>query len=664
MYSNDKDETNSDDDDSKDHFDVVFLIDEISYTDTQLNEIKKEIQAVSEIIFKHSKDVTISIYGLDGSGLTHSTWYGRADNITNVGIMLSHVSHKVIANRYNQVVLSECIDYVIAAHKISSDSAKRPEYGFVYYDPYYLNSDSELVFRFLADSPRTDEYGMKMLELVKSEGTDIDFSTVTASYAEIIGNTSYANNLSEVTNGTFINGTSYTSVVNESIEHIYGKALEEVNVYKLLIATDFEYVNLEKPITEKYIENAVKYGHNYIDISEFDEEDIEDCADTDGDGLWDFQEIKVFKGLTETPENQIIWFEDGKLMLPTVNDMTKEVYKDIYSSEEIDAFREYFAEQYGHNIDSEFWRTPVLPINSHPIKPDTDGDGLNDNVDRAPFHKTEIPEFFKQLIINEVVEYTQIVRLSDVCYICIERISELAKSDFVESYVNENNDISKEDWKIIELGLSLNDDYYGCVASVCVGRDVLYFTAPSDTTTDRVIVMANQEADCHRKAISSSVLEDSKTYQTLIAYSESLSQQQYLENQEFEERISEMFNLNELFELLGFFDGNVIVGSALDGFTNTVDSFYKSACRFLKSLSFDNIKCNVVIFKIIKKEVDRRSFLWYNIKVEICGCGGIGRRARLRIWCPRRAGSSPVIRTKPKNLAAASVARLLYCFIT
>ena len=97
--------------------------------------------------------------------------------------------------------------------------------------------------------------------------------------------------------------------------------------------------------------------------------------------------------------------------------MTKEVYKDIYSSEEIDAFREHFAEQYGHNIDSEFWVTSVLPINSHPIKPDTDGDGLNDNVDRAPFHKTEIPEFFKQLIINEVVEYTQIVRLSDVCYI-------------------------------------------------------------------------------------------------------------------------------------------------------------------------------------------------------------------------------------------------------
>ena len=30
---------------------------------------------------------------------------------------------------------------------------------------------------------------------------------------------------------------------------------------------------------------------------------------------------------------------------------------------------------------------------------------------------------------------------------------------------------------------------------------------------------------------------------------------------------------------------------------------------------------------------------------KICGYGGIGRRARFRIWCLRRAGSSPVIRT-------------------
>ena len=30
------------------------------------------------------------------------------------------------------------------------------------------------------------------------------------------------------------------------------------------------------------------------------------------------------------------------------------------------------------------------------------------------------------------------------------------------------------------------------------------------------------------------------------------------------------------------------------------------------------------------------------------GHGGIGRRARFRFWCPRRAGSSPVARTMQK----------------
>lgn len=36
-------------------------------------------------------------------------------------------------------------------------------------------------------------------------------------------------------------------------------------------------------------------------------------------------------------------------------------------------------------------------------------------------------------------------------------------------------------------------------------------------------------------------------------------------------------------------------------------------------------------------------------KGEICGYGGIGRRARFRFWCLRRAGSSPVIRSYRKR---------------
>ena len=42
----------------------------------------------------------------------------------------------------------------------------------------------------------------------------------------------------------------------------------------------------------------------------------------------------------------------------------------------------------------------------------------------------------------------------------------------------------------------------------------------------------------------------------------------------------------------------------------------------------------------------------------ICGCGGIGRRARFRFWCLRRAGSSPVIRSAKcdkRNMAESRI---------
>ena len=42
--------------------------------------------------------------------------------------------------------------------------------------------------------------------------------------------------------------------------------------------------------------------------------------------------------------------------------------------------------------------------------------------------------------------------------------------------------------------------------------------------------------------------------------------------------------------------------------------------------------------------LDKWRRISYNRKT-ICGYGGIGRRARFRFWCPRRAGSSPVTRT-------------------
>ena len=46
------------------------------------------------------------------------------------------------------------------------------------------------------------------------------------------------------------------------------------------------------------------------------------------------------------------------------------------------------------------------------------------------------------------------------------------------------------------------------------------------------------------------------------------------------------------------------------------------------------------------------------------GYGGIGRRARFRFWCPRRAGSSPVTRTSKKTLWNLSTAFFLLPIFT
>ena len=80
----------------KDHFDVAFIVGEVGYDKSQLEGICSEIKAISEIIFERSNDVTISIYGLDGSGNTQSKWYGRADNIENVEVMLGKIEPKEI----------------------------------------------------------------------------------------------------------------------------------------------------------------------------------------------------------------------------------------------------------------------------------------------------------------------------------------------------------------------------------------------------------------------------------------------------------------------------------------------------------------------------------------------------------------------------------------
>ena len=75
--------------------------------------------------------------------------------------------------------------------------------------------------------------------------------------------------------------------------------------------------------------------------------------------------------------------------------------------------------------------------------------------------------------------------------------------------------------------------------------------------------------------------------------------------------------------------------------------------QFIVKFSFWLRNKKTDVFKNFLTIDKNHSPLWgfvYNYKFNTCACGGIGRRARLRIWCPRREGSSPFRRTIPSVL--------------
>lgn len=382
----------------KDSFDVAFIVGEVCYNEAQLKVIRNEIYAIAELIYKYSEDVTISIYGLDGTGDTQSEWYGRVNKLKDVKSLAGKIKQKKINNYDNIVSLSDCIDYVTMFHKASDELAKREEYCFVFFSPTFnvnvkTSSGYEYTnigeISFLAKTSKTKEYGMKMLDIISRDGTDINFSTITDAFEKIEENpTSYASQLSKKTGGINVKDSSYENVVSKSIEHIYGK--KPTNVYKAIIATGYSTVVLESPLTSQDRENAEKLIHSIGEESdyEFDEYELEDCSDTDKDGLWDFEEVMFF-----LCGNPIITFDEYEnINLPKIADILGEgdgpssiYFQKFATISYVENGYEKAREQYGSCWD-DFCTYDVLPIKSDPTKKDGDWDGKLDDKDNTPLN--------------------------------------------------------------------------------------------------------------------------------------------------------------------------------------------------------------------------------------------------------------------------------------
>ena len=389
-----KETISNDKDDVKDNFDVVFMVDEINYTDEELSAICEKIYNTSKAIFNASSNVSVCVYGLNGKNKqTGCDFYGRTNTVNGLESILKKVSHTELSaddliDIARATSISEAIDYVALSYIISNIDDKQFEDNFngkMSFSEAVKNA-SELGIQF-----DYEEYGFIFFDADRTNcninGFETLFGIGSNSYnikQSIVSNVpgienedeykySYARVLIDETEGKNFDIAANREVfVEDVIKYIYGKVPTEAGTYDAIIATGYSIVVLDKPLTEHDMELAEKL---YDDPEyAFSEEEVKDCADTDRDGLYDFEEVMFYT--KKLGKHQLITFENNEIKLPSVNTVVNALNELAY----VQSGREKTIEQYGDSYD-EFLNFSVLPIISDPTSVDSDGDGYNDIED-------------------------------------------------------------------------------------------------------------------------------------------------------------------------------------------------------------------------------------------------------------------------------------------
>lgn len=181
----------------------------------------------------------------------------------------------------------------------------------------------------------------------------------------------YAYDLYQQTGGQRFNLRDDTLLSERLIKYIYelseSEEIPEIeNKYPMILSTGLEYVELDKPITIDYINayrNITAANHNSSKFSGY--------ADTDEDGLYDFEEINFGYDLIRR--------ENGRVVLPTYGECIDKYSGLFYVEEGLDRFFES-APDYLSTADAQrvLYNTKVLPIKSDPTVGNSDGDSYDD----------------------------------------------------------------------------------------------------------------------------------------------------------------------------------------------------------------------------------------------------------------------------------------------
>ena len=290
--------------------------------------------------------------------------------------------------------ISEAVDYVALSYIISNidDDQFKDNFNFEMNFSEAVKKASELGIAF-----DHEEFGFIFFDADRTncnvKGFDTLFGIGSNSYnikQSIVSNVagienkdeykySYARVLFDETEGMNFDIAANREVfVEDVIKYIYGKVPTGAGAYDAIIATGYSTVVLDKPLTEHDMELAEKL---YDDPEyAFSEEEVKDCADTDRDGLFDFEEVMFYSDCAK--ENEFIKFKNGNIELPQVADIMRifEV-NGIYAY--VDGGVEEARKQYG-DCWAIFLTEPVLPIVSDPTSEDGDKDSVLDINDSKP----------------------------------------------------------------------------------------------------------------------------------------------------------------------------------------------------------------------------------------------------------------------------------------
>lgn len=158
--------------------------------------------------------------------------------------------------------------------------------------------------------------------------------------------------------------------LNTMLNHIYG----EVSVYPMcILSNNWKHVRLTAPITGKHVRLSKEK------FEDLDASDLQGCADTDEDGLYDFQEIMFeFNGMKTMiyDENDEAAFAEPCLSVASL------CQGDKILVDKVPQCVINFCNNISHSSPEyyEFISKKIVFVHSDPTKVDSDGDGYWDCI--------------------------------------------------------------------------------------------------------------------------------------------------------------------------------------------------------------------------------------------------------------------------------------------